>query len=175
MSYAYAPKVELEAPEPEVSAREVVALRKELAEARFEAMFERVLTEMTQGRTLKGIVQDDLRDVQYEKFWAWIRRDPKRMDRYKEAKEIRTEWWAGRILEIAEADDTDDVMRSKLRIDTYKWLMSADNRKTYGESKQIEVNSTISITAALEQAQSRLAALEVVDMETDTPRLEGEG
>ena len=90
------------------------------------------------------------------------------MERYKEAKELRTEWWAGRIVEIAEADDAlEDVARSKLKIDTYKWLMGADNRKTYGESKQIEVSTSISITAALEQARSRVAALPVVEEISD--------
>lgn len=139
-------------------------LSRELLDATFEAMFERVLTEITRGRTLKSIVADDLRDIDYDAFWRWIKRDSRRHDRYKEAKELRTEWWAGRIIEIAEADDAlEDVARSKLKIDTYKWLMGADNRKTYGESKQIELSTSISITAALEQARSRVAALPVVE------------
>jgi hypothetical protein len=91
-----------------------------------------------------------------------------RYERYKEAKELRTEWWAGRIIEIAEAEDSiEDVARSKLKIDTYKWLMGADNRKQYGESKQIEVNQSISIISALQQANSRIASTpveEVVDL-----------
>ena len=144
-------------------------LSRELLDATFEAMFERVLTEITRGRTLKSVVAEDLRDIDYDAFWRWIKRDSRRHDRYKEAKELRTEWWAGRIIEIAEADDAlEDVARSKLKIDTYKWLMGADNRKTYGESKQIELSTSISITAALEQARSRVAALPVVE-EIDDP------
>ena len=147
-------------------------LSKELLDATFDAMLERVLTEITRGRTLKSIVAEDLRNIDYEAFWRWIKRDPRRMERYKEAKELRTEWWAGRIVEIAEADDAlEDVARSKLKIDTYKWLMGADNRKTYGESKQIEVSTPISITAALEQARSRVAALPVVEEISDVDDL----
>ena len=149
-------------------------LSRELLDATFEAMFERVLTEITRGRTLKSIVAEDLRNIDYDAFWRWVKRDPKRHDRYKEAKELRTEWWAGRIIEIAEADDAlEDVARSKLKIDTYKWLMGADNRKTYGESKQIELSTSISITAALEQARSRVAALPVVEeiSDVDDPAL----
>lgn len=143
-------------------------LTREFLDATFDAMFERVLTEITRGRTLKSIVAEDLRNIDYEAFWRWIKRDPRRMERYKEAKELRTEWWAGRIVEIAEADDAlEDVARSKLKIDTYKWLMGADNRKTYGESKQIELSTSISITAALEQARSRVAALPVVEEISD--------
>jgi hypothetical protein len=134
----------------------------------FEAMFERVLGEMVKGRTLKDVLNHDQRTIEYEAFFRWIKRDPQRHERYKEAKELRTEWWAGRIIEIAEADDTvEDVARSKLKIDTYKWLMGADNRKQYGESKQIEVNQSISIISALQQANSRIASTpveEVVDL-----------
>lgn len=148
-----------------------------LLDTAFAAMFERVLTEMTKGRSLNAIVRDDLRDIEYDAFWRWIKRDPQRYERYKEAKELRTEWWAGRIVEIAEAEDSDeDVARSKLKIDTYKWLMGADNRKQYGDIKQVEVNQSISITAALEQARSRLltdvTTVDIVDDGVDTPRIE---
>jgi hypothetical protein len=147
-----------------------------LLDASFAAMFERVLTEMTKGRSLNAIVRDDLRDIEYDAFWRWIKRDPQRYERYKEAKELRTEWWAGRIVEIAEAEDSvEDVARSKLKIDTYKWLMGADNRKQYGDIKQVEVNQSISITAALEQARSRLLTdVTTVDIDdgVDTPRIE---
>jgi len=148
-----------------------------LLDASFAAMFERVLTEMTKGRSLNAIVRDDLRDIEYDAFWRWIKRDPQRYERYKEAKELRTEWWAGRIVEIAEAEDSvEDVARSKLKIDTYKWLMGADNRKQYGDIKQVEVNQSISITAALEQARSRAGLVyDVEDVEIDEPRIRANG
>jgi hypothetical protein len=151
-----------------LDAQERKRLTRELLDATFTAMFERVLTEITCGRSLKSIVAEDMRDIDYAAFWQWIKRDSRRTERYKEAKELRTEWWAGRIIEIAEADDTaEDVARSKIKIDTYKWLMSADNRRTYGETKQIELSTSISITAALEQARSRVAALPIVEDITD--------
>ena len=139
-------------------------LTRALQDTMFEAMFERVLGEMVKGRTLKEVLANDQRTIEYEAFFRWIKRDPQRHERYKEAKELRTEWWAGRIIEIAEADDSiEDVARSKLKIDTYKWLMGADNRKTYGETKQVEINQSISILSALEAAQSRIAPTQMVD------------
>jgi len=145
------------------SAKERRALTRELMLTQFESMFERVLTEITRGQTLKSIILNDARNLDYDAFWRWIKKDPRRMERYKEAKELRTEWWAGRMIEIAEGSDTaEDVQRSKLQIDTYKWLMQADNRKTYGESRQVELSTSISITAALEQANARM--LNVIDM-----------
>jgi hypothetical protein len=168
------PRAQFVAPTPPVVHTHLVdpqerkRLTRELLDATFDAMFERVLTEITCGRTLKSIVAEDMRDIDYAAFWRWIKRDSRRTERYKEAKELRTEWWAGRIIEIAEADDTaEDVARSKIKIDTYKWLMGADNRKTYGETKQIELSTSISITAALEQARSRVAALPLVEDITD--------
>ena len=146
-------------PSPQTSLTPIEHRRvtRELLDATFAAMFERVLTLITQGRTLKSIVNEDLRSIEYDAFWRWIKRDPQRYERYKEAKELRTEWWAGRIIEIAEAEDAaEDVQRSKLKIDTYKWLMGADNRKQYGDIKQVEIAQSISITAALEQARARV-------------------
>jgi hypothetical protein len=49
--------------------------------------------------------------------------------------------------------------------------MSAHNKKRYGESKQIELGGTISITEALAQAQARVIEAEVIEVE-DRPRLE---
>jgi hypothetical protein len=41
--------------------------------------------------------------------------------------------------------------------------MASDNRKTYGDTKQIDFGGTISITAALEQARTRVIEAEVID------------
>jgi hypothetical protein len=90
---------------------------------------------------------------------------------------MRTEFLAGEILEIADGlesvdpSSNDTVNRDRLRIDTRKWLMSAHNKKRYGESKQIELGGTISITEALAQAQARVIEAEVIEVE-DRPRLE---
>ena len=90
---------------------------------------------------------------------------------------MRTEFLAGEILEIADGlesmdpSSNDTVNRDRLRIDTRKWLMSAHNKKRYGESKQIELGGTISITEALAQAQARVIEAEVIDV---TPRLEND-
>ena len=111
--------------------------------------------------------------MSYEDFLRWIKRDPQRHERFKEAQEARTEFLAGEILEIADGitavdpNSNDTVNRDKLRIDTRKWLMSAHNKKRYGESKQIELAGSVSITEALAAAQSRV--IDVIDV---TPRLE---
>ena len=150
---------------------------KQLLHLEYEQIFERVIENIYRGYSLRCLVENDSRVISYEDFLRWIKRDPQRHERFKEAQEMRTEFLAGEILEIADGVDTIDasspetVNRDKLRIDTRKWLMSAHNRKRYGETKQIEVGGTISITEALAQAQARVIDAEVIDV---IPKLENE-
>jgi hypothetical protein len=139
---------------------------KALLQTQYEQMFERVIEQVYRGRSLRSLLEEDHRFISYEDFLRWIKRDPMRHERFKEAQESRTEFIAGEILEIADAEDTvEDVQRSKLKIDTRKWLMGAWNKKRYGEVKQVEVAGSISITEALQQAQMRIVEAEVVDIE----------
>ena len=158
-------------PKPPRPSAEVKALR----HVEYEQIFERVVEDIYRGRSLQSLIEDDHRVVSYEDFLRWIKRDPQRHERFKEAQEMRTEFLAGEILQIADGVDSIDssapetVNRDKLRIDTRKWLMGAHNKKRYGETKQIELGGTISITEALAQAQARVIEAEVIDV---TPRLE---
>ena len=146
----------------------------------YENMFENFIEQVYRGRSLKSLVEDDPRLVSYEDFLRWIKRDPQRHERFKEAQEMRTEFLAGEILEIADGANSLDaaspemVNRDKLRIDTRKWLMGAHNRKRYGESKQVEFGGTISITEALQQAQQRVIEGEVIDAVLIDKREDGE-
>jgi hypothetical protein len=148
---------------------------RELLHLEYDQIFERVIEDIYRGRSLQSLIEDDHRVVSYEDFLRWIKRDPQRHERFKEAQEMRTEFLAGEILEIADGveavdpSSNDTVNRDKLRIDTRKWLMGAHNKKRYGETKQIELAGTISITEALAQANARVIEAEVIDV---TPRLE---
>lgn len=134
---------------------------KAIRHAQFEMVLPRVLESICAGCTLKNAVMSLPIEVDPGAFIKWLRSQRDRYQLYLEAKEIRTEVWAAKIIDIAEASDTlEDTTRSKLKIDTYKWLMGADNRKTYGESKQIEINQAISIRAALDQARARVELVE---------------
>lgn len=148
---------------------------KELLHLEYQQIFERVIEDIYRGRSLQSLIEDDHRVQSYEDFLRWVKRDPQRHERFKEAQEMRTEFIAGEILDIADGvgaidpSSSDTVNRDKLRIDTRKWLMGAHNKKRYGESKSIELGGTISITEALAQAQARVIEAEVIDV---TPRLE---
>lgn len=138
-----------------------------LSSAEFESYLPRILGRICEGSTLAQAIRELPVVVDPGAFYRWLKKNQKFHALYVEAKEIRTEEWAGRIIAHAEgeAGAENDTARSKLIIDTYKWLMSADNRKTYGESKHIEVTQSISITGALEAARGRVS--QVIDLNDD--------
>jgi hypothetical protein len=145
--------------------------QKELLHLQYESFFMRVIELIPQGKTLKSIIEQDMREFEYGSFLRWINKDPHRKALYSDAKELRTETWAGEIIEIADAlDSVEDVNRSKLRIDSRKWLMGADFRKQYGASTQIEIGGAISILTALDAANARVISMD--DVTDVTPRLE---
>jgi hypothetical protein len=151
---------------PDPKPPKLPAESRELLHTQYEQMFERVIEQVYRGRSLRDLLEDDYRVISYEDFLKWIKRDPMRHERFKEAQESRTEFIAGEILEIADADDTlEDVQRSKLKIDTRKWLMGAHNRKKYGATTSIEMTGGISITGALAAAQARIIDVDVTDVE----------
>jgi hypothetical protein len=137
--------------------------------AQFEMVLPRVLECVCAGYTLANAIRELPIAVDPGAFVRWLRKKPDLYEMYKEAKEVRTEAWAGEIIRHALGEDDDgnpspnDTARSRLIVDTYKWLMGADNRKQYGDTKTIEMNTSISITAALAQAQSRVIEAQVID------------
>lgn len=135
---------------------------KQLIFDRFELAFPRVIDRMYGGETLNKILEDFPVPVDRGAFMRWIKKDAARFATYTEAKETRTEIWTGELIRIAmgEADGNGELMeldRAKFLVDTYKFLIKSENRKGYGDSKQIDVTGNISITAALEQASTRVA------------------
>lgn len=163
---------------PDIKPPRLSAQARELLHVQYEQMFERVIEDIYRGRSLQSLIRDDHREVSYEDFLRWIKKDPMRHERFKEAQEMRTEFIAGEILEIADGVDSieptssDAVNRDKLRIETRKWIMGAHNKKRYGEIKQVEVATSISITDALAQAQARVIDAEVMDVLDNNLRIE---
>lgn len=133
----------------------------------------RAIDSIAHGKSLSQVLRDDQRDIDYNDFYRWIKKDPTRKSLFDEAQELRTEFMAGEIIEIADADDSlEDVNRSKLKIDTRKWLMGAHNKKKYGAVTSIEMTGGISITGALAAAQARVIDAEVIDITDLAPRLD---
>lgn len=138
---------------------------KALVLVQYDQVFMRAIDSIAHGKSLSQVLRDDQRDIDYNDFYRWIKKDPTRKSLFDEAQELRTEFMAGEIIEIADADDSlEDVNRSKLKIDTRKWLMGAHNKKKYGATTSIEMTGGISITGALAAAQARVIDAEVIDI-----------
>lgn len=131
-------------------------------------IFEMVLDRIAEGASLNSILNNDIRGLKPSELIRWIHRDPRRKQRYYEAQSIGAEVVAAQMIGIADGESEpngipEDVTRSKLRIDTRRWLLGVWDKKRFGETKQVEINQNISITDALAQAQTRLIEGEIVD------------
>jgi len=139
---------------------------REMLHSQYEYVFMRVISEMAKGQPLHQILAQEGRTLDYNDFYRWMKKDPARQALFQEAQELRSELHAGEILQIADANDSmEDVNRSRLRIDTRRWLMGMHNKKRYGETKTIEMTTNISINDALAQANARLIQNEIIDAE----------
>lgn len=136
--------------------------KKALLRTQFEMAFPSILDLISGGSTLDQALDDHAKfsdKLDKGAFLRWIRSNKERAALYSEAKELRAECWSGRVIEIAEGTNgPEDVQRSKLKIDTYKWAMGVDDRKTYGDYKQMQIDiNQLSVTAAIDAGKLRIS------------------
>lgn len=102
----------------------------------------------------------------------WIRADPERLARFREAQEIGTELIEDEMIAIADAENSlEDVARSKLRIDTRKDVLGFRNRKRYSKdvipSNPFSGGITINIGDVLVPDRTNPSSLPNVDQVID--------
>jgi hypothetical protein len=96
-------------------------------------------------------------------IFNWLNSNEQFMQQYARAKEVQAEALAEDLLEIAD-DATNDwmdkrfgetevrvidneaIQRSKLRVDTRKWLMSKLQPKKYGEKLDLNHGGTVGVS-----------------------------
>lgn len=135
---------------------------------RCEVAFPRLMEMVCSGRDLKKAIREVYPDLDEGLFIRWMSKDKERNRIYREMKKFRAEVWTGKMLAHAVGDTGDtinDVSRDRLAVDTYKWLIQAQNKEEYGDVKQIEITQSISIRAALDQGNSRIIEAELVEDE----------
>jgi len=103
-----------------------------------------------------------------------LRTDPRLKEAYEQAVQDRAAFLAEELIEMADTpipEGMDPVSRSawvqhlRVRLDTRKWIASRVYRKVYGDRVDMTVShDTISITAALEAADNRVAQLATENM-----------
>ena len=170
---------------PSVPRLSVSSERRELLEMMYDNFFVSVLERVANGEPLSQIVREDPRCFDIANFRSWVHRDPKRKSQYYDARAIGAESVEDELISIADASDSpmEDVQRSTLRIGTRKWLLGVWDRKRYGETKQLDINTThtVDMRALLATRENRLRDItgecEVLPMERpmlDVPMEEDE-
>jgi len=109
--------------------------RLEIQRITYESLFERSLETIMEGGSIRELVKTDPRDVSYGSFIAWIKSNPEREKRYKEARKVGSDAVLEKMKEIADGDGLEDVQRSKLRIDVRKIEIQAWDRERYGDGE----------------------------------------
>jgi len=128
-----------------------------------DKIIDEILTQVSEGRSLVGVLKSKEEYPAYANFMRWIENDPKLRERYAKAKEEQADYLAEQLLEIAD-DGKNDWMenndpenpgykfnnehyqRSRLRVDTRKWIASKLKPKKYGE--KLELDATTDLKAA---------------------------
>lgn len=115
--------------------------------------------EIASGRSLRSVCQDEGMPTATSVF-RWLAKHEAFSEQYARAMEARTNALAEEIIDIADegARDTyiddngnertnnDVIARSRLRVDTRKWLMSKMAPKKYGEKLDIKADVDAHLT-----------------------------
>jgi glycerol-3-phosphate dehydrogenase len=108
----------------------------------------------------------------------WLNENEEFAAQYARARERRAEHFANEMVEIA--DTADDPAKARLQVETRKWVASKLFPRMYGENQRVEVQHTISETAArvladLAQRQKDRKRLEaqVIDVTPERSLAEG--
>jgi len=119
-----------------------------------------ICEQLVAGNTLSSIVRDHEGLPDYGRVLQWILSDPKRKALYYEAKEMQTERWEDvmteKALDMGDDGVPEELERTKMVLSHLKWLVAMNNRKRYGDQKQISIIGQIDIGAAMAKADERL-------------------
>ena len=135
-----------------------------------EEVFEDVLEDLYEGMSIESVLARRGLRIKKGALIKWINDDTTRQERYMMAQMIGAEIMAAEVLNIADGVDAsgnpimDDTARSKLRIEARKWLTAVYNNRRYGAKQTVDVNTSVSINDALEEARARVLG-RVIDVE----------
>ena len=88
-----------------------------------------LLEKIASGMTMAGLARD--LKISNLSLYHWIKKDPERQDRFKQARAIAADQWADECLDIADAADSISANADRLKIETRKWLAGVTNPDKY--------------------------------------------
>lgn len=129
-----------------------------------------ICTEIADGMSLRSICQaESMPDI--STIMRWVGKHPEFRAQYAHAKEIQAEYFAEELLDIADDGqndwmtrkiggedvkvvDQEALQRSRLRVDTRKWLMSKMLPKKYGDKLGIEHSGELTLADRISKARA---------------------
>lgn len=86
-------------------------------------------------------------------MYQQIAENPALAEAHMRARQVRAEIDVDEMKSIA--DNEPDVNRARIKIDLRKWVASKYNAQLYGDRLDVNVNTTIDVRSALNEAKSR--------------------
>ena len=123
-------------------------------------IIDEILIRIVEGESLNKILKDERLPCMATVF-SWLTDDtkPEFLDKYNKAKELQAEYYADELIDIADdaANDYQDkvlatgevvqivnsehIQRSRLRVDTRKWVAAKLLPKRYGDKQELAVTT----------------------------------
>lgn len=142
-----------------------------------QELSDRICAQIASGSSLRTIcLAEDMPCV--ASIFNWLRTKPEFLEHYEKAKAEQADALAEEMLDIADDGSNDwmerhdkegaaigwvvngeHVQRSRLRLDTRKWLASKLKAKKYGDKTAVEHSGTIGLSGILEEINGRSADL----------------
>ena len=116
-----------------------------------DKVFLDIIQQIELGRSVKNILDDPSYPISRTTFYNWLNENPERIELYKNATEVRADYIADEVLEIADDRSRDyyydvngnrqqsmvAVNRDTLRIKSRQWAVGTMNPRKYGSKVDV--------------------------------------
>ena len=157
-------------------------------------LFTTICERIANGESLRQVCRSDDMPAK-STVMRWLGEKPECRDQYARARELLVEHWADEILEIAddgttdyvtkvgrngteyEAVDQEHIQRSRLRVDSRKWLMSKLAPQKYGDRVDVEHSGEVQhthVASLSDREKMRRLALFMLEDQAAGAVIEGE-
>jgi len=113
---------------------------------------ETIITDLHQTQSLTKILK--VHNVSPQQFYETLKAYPFLAEAYTRAQSARADLFADEITDIA--DNEPDHNRARNMINARMWVTSKMKPHVYGDKIQLDVNQTVDIRSALDEAKNRI-------------------
>ena len=131
-----------------------------IAEYDEKSVLDMVTTRIAVGENPQGIALS--MGMPWMVMRKWMEDKPERMQAWELAKRCFADGLAYEGLKAVKEADPETVQVAKLQFDAYTKTAGKVSREDWGEKVQVEINQTISVLDALEEARGRLGRMDTL-------------